>query len=199
LLRFLDTLGIRRVVLAGHALGGEIAWRTAVLAPDRVSRLILIDADGYQLPPLSQPVAFQIAQIRALRWISERVLPRWVVSSSLHNLYGNPELITTDMVDRVFELNLRVGNRKALFQFMDQQDSGSHQHLIRRVTQPTLVLWGEQDRLVPAEFAYRFCQDIPDCTLVRFPALGHKPHEEAPAASIQPVLRFLEKPLSNHR
>lgn len=199
LLRFLDTLEIRRVVLAGHALGGEIAWRTAVLAPDRVSRLILIDADGYQLSPLSQPVAFQIAQIRALRWISERVLPKWVVSSSLHNLYGNPDMVTADMVDRVFELNLRVGNRRALFQFMDQQESGSQQHLIRRVSQPTLVLWGEQDRLVPAEFAYRFCQDISDCTLVRFPTLGHKPHEEAPQESIQPVLRFLEKPDSGKR
>lgn len=193
LLRFLDTLGLQKVVLGGHALGGEIAWRTAILAPDRVDRLILIDADGYQLSPLSQPIAFQFARIHALRWISERVLPYWIVSSSLHDLSGDPGKVNQDMVDRVFELNLRVGNRKALFQFMDQQESGSHQQLIKRISQPTLVLWGEKDKLVPTEFAYRFCQDIPQCTLVRFPELGHKPYEEAPAVTLEPVQRFLKR------
>jgi pimeloyl-ACP methyl ester carboxylesterase len=199
ILRFLDTLGIRQVVLGGHALGGEIAWRTAVLAPERVSRLILIDADGYQLSPLSQPIAFQLARIRALRWISERVLPYSIVESSVRDLSWEEDAVRTEVVDRVFDLNLRVGNRRALFQFMDQQESGSHQQLIRRVSQPTLVLWGEKDRLVPTEFAYRFCQDIPKCTLVRFPKLGHKPQEDDPATTIEPVLRFLSKPDSTRQ
>ena len=47
-LRLLDVLSLKRVVLIGNALGGEIAWQTAVLAPERVSKLVLIDADGYQ-------------------------------------------------------------------------------------------------------------------------------------------------------
>jgi pimeloyl-ACP methyl ester carboxylesterase len=197
MLRFLDAMGIQKVTLIGHALGGEIAWRTAVMAPDRISRLVLVDADGYQLSPLSQPIAFQIARIKALRWISERILPYSVVSSSVRSLMGNPDAISNDIIDRVFELNLRVGNRRALFQFMDQQTSGSHQHLIRKVKQPTLVLWGEKDRLVPSEFGYRFCEDIPTCTLVRFPSMGHIPLQEDPTKSLEPVLRFLAKPDSH--
>ncbi len=194
MLRFLDALKLQKVVLIGHALGGEIAWRTAVMAPDRISRLVLVDADGYKLSPLSQPIAFQIARIKALRWISERILPYSVVSSSVRNLKGNPDTTAKEIIDRVFELNLRVGNRRALFQFMDQQTSGSHQDWIRKIKQPTLVLWGEKDRLVPAEFGYRFCEDISTCTLVRFPHLGHIPSEEDPVVSLQPVLNFLAKP-----
>lgn len=194
LLRFLDALDLKEVVLGGNGTGGEIAWRTAVLAPDRVKRLILIDADGYEQSPLSQPLAFHFAQIKAMRWVSERILPESLVAASVHNLYGDPSKVTDEIIRRIFEMNLRVGNRRALFQFMDQQTSGAQQQLIKQVKQPTLVLWGEKDKLVPVEFAYRFCKDITNCTLVRFPELGHLPEEESPTTTVVPVLTFLNKP-----
>ena len=192
-LRLLDTLGVRHVVLAGNALGGEIAWQTALLAPERVRKLILIDADGYQISSLSMPIAFQIAGARGLRWVSERILPRSIVEASVRDVYGQPDKVTDDMVDRYFELALRVGNRGALFQRMDQTESGAKQHLIRQIKQPTLVLWGGRDGMVPVEFSYRFCQDIPKCTLVLFPELGHIPQEEDPVKTLEPVRRFLNR------
>lgn len=194
LLRFLDTLDLKEVVLGGNGLGGEIAWRTAIIAPARVKRLVLIDADGYAQSPLSQPLAFHFAQIKAMRWISERILPESLVAASVRNLYGTPTKVTDTIIRRIFEMNLRVGNRRALFQFMDQQTSGAQQHLIKQIKQPTLVLWGEKDKLVPVEFAYRFCTDITNCTLVRFPQLGHIPEEEAASTTVMPVLKFLNKP-----
>lgn len=193
-LRLLDILGVKRVVLVGNALGGEIAWHTAVLAPERVRQLILVDSDGYELSPLSQPIAFQIAGARGLRWISERILPRSVIESSVRDVFGQPSAVRQEVIDRYFELNLRVGNRRALFQRMDQGESGARQELIRRVTQPTLVLWGGRDGMVPATFASRFCEDIPQCVKVIFPQLGHIPQEEAPERTLAPVRRFLDLP-----
>ena len=194
LLRLLDTLGVKRVVLGGNALGGEVAWQTALLAPERVRKLILVDSDGYQLSPLSQPVAFQIAGARGLRWVSERILPRSVIESSVRDVFGDPAKVDYLKVDRYFELNLRVGNRRALFQRMDQAESGAKQHLIRRIQQPTLVLWGARDGMVPVGFADQFCLEIPVCTKVIFPQLGHIPQEEDPAATLAPVKTFLAMP-----
>ncbi len=193
-LRLLDTLGVRRVVLAGNALGGEIAWQTALLAPDRVRKLILVDSDGYQLSPLSQPIAFQIAGARSLRWVSERILPRSVIESSVRNVFGHPDKVTQDRVDRYFELALRVGNRRALFQRMDQADSGAKEQQIRLIKQPVLVLWGAKDGMAPVTFADRFCGDINVCQKVIFPDLGHIPQEESPAQTLAPVLHFLSAP-----
>lgn len=191
ILRFLDTLEIKRVVIAGNALGGEIAWRTALLAPERVHQLILLDSDGYQPSVLSMPLGFQVASMRGLRWIAERTLPRPLMTASLLSVFGEPDRITSERIDRYFELNLRVGNRRALFQRMDQATFGDGAHLIRRVTQPTLVLWGERDEMISPDLGSRFCQDIPRCHLVTFPKLGHLPHEEDPRTTVQAVQAFL--------
>ncbi len=190
-LRLLDTLGVKQVVLAGNALGGEVAWQTAVLAPDRVRKLVLIDSDGYQPSVLSMPIAFQIASMRGLRWVSERILPKAMVAASVRNVFGAPDKATQDKIDRYFELNLRVGNRRALFQRMDQAQFGNNATLIRRVTQPTLVIWGERDEMISPEHGTLFCQDIQRCRLVTYPTLGHLPQEEDPEGTLPDLVSFL--------
>lgn len=190
-LRLLDTLEIKRVVIAGNALGGEIAWQTALLAPERVQKLILIDADGYQPAVLSMPLAFQIASMRGLRWVAERILPRALMTVSLRSVFGEPERVTPERIDRYFELNLRVGNRRALFQRMDQATFGERAPQIRQIAQPTLVLWGERDKMIAPELGAQFCRDIPRCRLVTFPKLGHVPQEEDPEATLRAVKAFL--------
>ncbi len=190
-LRFLDTLNVKRVILVGNALGGEVAWQTAVLAPERVRKLVLIDSDGYQPSVLSMPIAFQIASMRGLRWVSERILPRSLVESSVRSVFGDPSHATKEKVDRYFELNLRVGNRRALFQRMDQAQFGSNSALIHRVQQPTLVMWGEKDEMISPDQGNLFCRDIPHCQLKTFPGLGHLPQEEDPQATLKVFLGFL--------
>ncbi|MBI2733122.1 MAG: alpha/beta hydrolase [Aquabacterium sp.] len=190
-LRFLDTLNLKRVILVGNALGGEVAWQTAVLAPERVRKLVLIDSDGYQPSVLSMPLAFQIASMRGLRWVSERILPRSLVESSVRSVFGDPAQATKEKVDRYFELNLRVGNRRALFQRMDQAQFGSNSALIHRVQQPTLVMWGEKDEMISPDQGNLFCRDIPHCQLKTFPGLGHLPQEEDPQATLKVFLAFL--------
>jgi pimeloyl-ACP methyl ester carboxylesterase len=193
-LRLLDTLGVKRVIVVGNALGGEVAWQTAVLAPERVRKLVLIDADGYQPSVLSMPVAFQIASMRGLRWVSERILPRALVASSVRSVFGDRSKATPDKIDRYFELNLRVGNRRALFQRMDQAQFGSNAPLIHRVQAPTLVMWGEKDGMISPDHGQLFCRDIVRCKLVTFPALGHLPQEEDPAATLKVLAPFLAAP-----
>jgi pimeloyl-ACP methyl ester carboxylesterase len=190
-LRLLDNLGAKRVIVGGNALGGEVAWQTAVLAPDRVSKLILIDSDGYEPSVLSMPLAFRVGSARGMRWISERILPKALVASSVRSVFGDPRKATPEKIDRYFELVLRVGNRRALFQRMDQAQFGESALLIKRVTQPTLVMWGEKDQMSSPEHGELFCSDIVQCRLVTFPNLGHLPQEEDPPATLRVLRAFL--------
>ena len=185
-----DTLGVKSFVLAGNSLGGQIAWETAVAHPERVVRLVLVDAAGYPLQPQSVPIGFRVARTPGLRKVMEFVLPRGVVESSLRNVYGDPSKVTPELVDRFYELTLRQGNRAALGSRMEQKLSGDELQ-IKALKVPTLIVWGAKDRLIPLENGTRFAADIPNSQLVVFDNLGHVPQEEDAPATVKAVKQFL--------
>lgn len=189
-----DQLGVQRFVLAGNSLGGQVAWATAVALPQRVARLVLVDASGYSpesasVPP-SLPLGFRIARMPALRVLTQYTLPRSIVGQSVRNVYGDPSKVTPELVDLYRDMTLRAGNRQALGRRMDQGYSGEVAGL-KTLAIPTLILWGGQDRLIPLEFGQRFARDIAGSRLVVFDELGHVPHEEDPARTVAVVKTFL--------
>jgi len=190
-LDLMDALRVPRAVIVGNSLGGEIAWRTAALAPARVERLVLLDATGYDFAPGRVPLGFRVAALPVLGRIGEHLLPRALVAQSVQSVYGDPARVTEPVVDRYFELTLRDGNRRALGLRMQQLEMGAHADRLKTLTQPTLVLWGGRDRLVPPDNARRFGADIPGAQVVVFDDLGHVPQEEDPARTVRPVLEFL--------
>lgn len=188
----MDALQVQRAVLGGNSLGGEIAWRVAALAPQRVDRLILVDATGYAFAPDDVPLGFRVAALPLVNRITEHLLPRALVAASVRSVYGDPSRVTEPLVDRYFELTLREGNRRALSQRVRQLEAGQHVDRLKALTLPTLVLWGGRDRLVPPSTAQRFAGDIRGAQVVVFDELGHVPHEEDPARTVLAVLAFLE-------
>ena len=190
-LELLDTLKVQRFVIGGNSLGGEVAWRTAHAAPGRVAALVLVDAAGPAFVPESVPLGFRVARTPVLRTLTEWTLPRELVEQSVRNVYGDPARVTPALVDRYFELTLREGNRRALVQRLGVMINGEHVDRIAALRQPTLILWGGRDRLIPPAIGHEFQRLIPGSRLVEFPELGHVPQEEDPARSVEPVLAFL--------
>jgi pimeloyl-ACP methyl ester carboxylesterase len=190
----LDQLGVQRCVLVGNSLGGQIAWSFAAAMPDRVEKLVLLDASGYPpesiTTPQSIPLGFRIASTPGLRVIAEHVLPRGVVESSVRNVYGDPSKVTPNLVELYADMAVREGNRAALARRLQQGYTADVSQL-KKITAPTLVMWGGKDRLAPQEFGPRFVRDIPRARLVVFPELGHLPQEEDPAQSVAEFKRFL--------
>ncbi len=190
----LDKLDVQQFVLAGNSLGGQIAWSAAAAMPDRVQRLILVDASGYPLETLSTPpevpLGFRLARTPGLRWLMEHTLPRGIVETSVRNVYGDPSKVTPELVDLYYDITLRAGNRKALARRMDQGYSADTT-LLKDIKAPTLILWGGKDRLLPLELGQRFQRDIPGAKLVVLDDLGHVPQEEDPARTLAEVRRFL--------
>lgn len=190
-----DQLGIDRFVLAGNSLGGEIAWVTAATLPDRVDRLILVDAAAY--PPQSigvaqdMPLGFRIARMPLVRDLARYVLPRALVARSLAEVYGDPSRITPDLVDLYSDMARRTGNREALARRFEQGNAGVDLSALKRIKAPTLILWGANDRLLPPAIGERLARDIPHARLVVFQGLGHVPQEEDPQRTLAAVRRFL--------
>jgi pimeloyl-ACP methyl ester carboxylesterase len=186
----LDQLKVQRFVLAGNSLGGQIAWHTALVAPQRVDKLILVDAGGFPTEPTSVPLGFQIARIPALAPLMRNILPRSVVESSLRNVYGQPDKVTPELVDLFYDMARREGNRAALNARM-QRGYASDTARLAEIKTPTLILWGGQDRLIPPSHGERFERAIAGSKRVVFAQLGHVPHEEDAAQTVAAAQQFL--------
>jgi pimeloyl-ACP methyl ester carboxylesterase len=187
----LDKLGVEHCLLGGNSLGGYIAWATAVLYPQRIKQLVLVDASGYPFKSDSVPIGFKIAQTPVLNTLMKEVLPRFLVKDSVENVFGDPTRVTPELVNRYFELTTRAGNRQALVERFKQTRPGEFSKRVSEIKIPTLILWGQRDHLIPAAIADRFHQDIATSTLVRFETLGHVPHEEDPLATVAALKDFL--------
>jgi len=191
LLAVLDHLQVRRAVLVGNSFGGQLAWRFALAQPARSARLVLVDAAGYPRNAESIPLGFRLAQVPMLAPLMSRLLPRRMIEVSVRNVYGEPDKVDDELVERYYQLTLHEGNRQALRQRFVQAPSGEAHERIGELKLPTLILWGGRDRLIPPDNAERFLRDIEGSRLVLFEALGHVPQEEDPLRTVAALQRFL--------
>lgn len=189
--RFLSELNIQKCVLAGNSLGGNIAWNYTLNYPRMVDKLILINASGYPSNAESTPIAFKLGQIPLIKNMFTYVTPRFIAKASIENVYADKLKVSKVLVDRYFELTLSEGNRQAFVDKLESKNEQINHDKISLIHQKTLILWGDQDRLIPIKNAYRFQNDLPNDTLVILNDVGHVPMEESPESSLKVVMAFL--------
>lgn len=203
-LRFLDSflaeLDVKECVLVGNSLGGEIAWRYALNKPEQVKGLILIGAAGYpvdakQIPLSELPFSYLWLRIPWIRDLSVKFTNPNSVRNSLEFLYGDQEKLSEETVELYFDMTHREGNRVAITKRMESFSDDAPYEQIPSIDVPTLILWGEKDRLIPVENAWRFHNDLPESRLVIYPEAGHMPMEEIPYESVEAVNDFLSQGL----
>ena len=186
-----DALKLDRFALAGHSLGGGVAWTFAATRPDRVSQIILIDAAGE-----SRDAAWptRLARLPIVGEIGIHFRPERWVRRKLTQAYADPAMVTPDRVKRTAELQRFPGNREATLLRARTQEPLDTAPL-RQLRVATLILWGAQDRWVPVADAFLFQNDIKGATVEIFEKLGHDPMEEDPVATSAVVAAFL-KPIA---
>jgi pimeloyl-ACP methyl ester carboxylesterase len=191
---FLLSQKINQCVLGGNSLGGAIAWSYAVNFPNKVKKLILIDAGGPKLVSKSVPIAFQIAKIPFLKNLFKYVTPRSIVEGSVRNVYGNPNLVSVSLIDRYFELSLREGNRKAFIErISDIKKLENRFNEVANLKMPILLMWGKKDLLIPIEVEKIFEKTLTTEQVVIYDDLGHVPMEENPEKTVIDALKFIDQ------
>lgn len=190
--QFLIKLKIKKCILAGNSLGGQIAGAFTIQHPEMVEKLILIDAAGYKFESKSAPIAFRLARMPVINKLLTFITPKFMARASVENVYFDKSKVTDSLVDRYFELTLREGNRQALVDRLTANIDTFDFKDIRSIKQRTLVMWGDHDMLIPISNAFKFHDDLPNDTIVILKQIGHVPMEEAPYKSIEALLAFLK-------
>lgn len=190
---FLQRLNLQKVSLAGNSLGGYISWNYAVQHPQRVDKLILLDAAGY---PQDMPFMMSVAAWPLIGEMSQLMMPRFMVAMNVKAAYGDRRKVSDALVRRYHDLTLRPGNRKALIQtFRTMKEQSRNPQLGARVAEikaPTLLLWGEEDEWVPLSIMEQFRRDLPNVSVVTYEGVGHMPMEELPVQSARDAHQFLQ-------
>jgi pimeloyl-ACP methyl ester carboxylesterase len=185
----MDQLGVARASLVGNSMGGWIGWNFAAQHPDRVIRLVLVSPAGFASPGFAYDHAPGTPLImRALVYVGP---PRSLLRGALAIAYARLEDLSEATLTRYRDLLLAPGVRQAIVMRMGQTILRDPAPILARIEVPTLLLWGEQDRMIPISNAADYLRDLPHATLVRLPNLGHVPFEEDPAASLAPLQLFL--------
>lgn len=186
----LDTLGLQQVAVLGHSMGGRLAWRFAAAHPERVAALVLLAPDGFASPGFAYG---KPPEVGPLVQVMRHVLPRTVLRMGLKPAFADPALMSDALVDRYHDLMLAPGVRGALIERMQQMRLAEPTPFLQRITAPVLLLWGAEDRMIPAHNAQDYRRVLPAADLVVLPGLGHLPQEEDPEALLLPLQDFLSR------
>ncbi len=191
---FLDSLvthlKLKKFHLAGNGLGAQIAWFYAADHPERLDRLILLDAPGFE--PKNTPWIIWMARTPVINNIMLDITPRSFIDLMLKDIYGDDALVSDSLVQRHFDLLRRPGNRKAFIDRASVSDNRPPVDIVGRISTPTLILWGAEDTRVSPEYAYEFHRRIHGSFLRIYQNTGHWPQEENPVKTVEDVQAFLE-------
>jgi pimeloyl-ACP methyl ester carboxylesterase len=170
----IDGLGIEEFVLVGHSVGGWLASATAASAGGRVRRLILAAPYGANVPDHPLPPVFELTpeEERAMLTNDPTVWEGKVPSGP----------------DPAFDA-ARALEGQSLGRFMPGPFDPQLATVFAAIDQPTLLLWGDDDKIVPVEHAPAWQSAIPNAELEVFPGAGHLLFHERREA-VEAVARF---------
>ncbi len=190
-----DKLALGKFVLGGNSMGGGIAVAYALEHQDRLAGLVLVDAGGAPKKG-NEPgnIGFRIAATPGISMLARSITPRALVERSLSQSVTNQAIVTPAAVDRYWELLRYPGNREAtMIRFASPRKTYDPARLAT-IKVPTLVLWGEEDKLIGPDAARWYAKAIAGSTLHIYPGIGHLPHEEAAEATVTDLKAWLMSP-----
>jgi triacylglycerol lipase len=180
----LKELKVERASLVGNSLGGFTAAAFALAYPEKVDKLVLVDAAGYAVPKDTDPRTFNILNP------STREGVRQVMSV----VFYDKKMFANDaVVDTLFAKKMQTGDGYTIQKFIESILRGEDvlDGKLDKIKQPTLLVWGREDALTPLSMGERFKQDIKGSQLLVFDKCGHVPQMEKAAEFNTALLKFL--------
>lgn len=183
----LDALGLPTTSLVGISLGGGIALNFTLDNPKRVEKLVLADSLG-----IADRVPFHFLSWLTVKtpgvipWSysimrSNRASLRWGLAS----IFGDPSRMTESLVDEVQKVVQRKDTARAFYELQKSEITPTriracYMDRLGEIHQPTLIVHGSKDRLVPVKYAIEASKKIPNARLEIIEGAGHWPMRERP-------------------
>ncbi|HEY0766236.1 MAG TPA: alpha/beta hydrolase [Pyrinomonadaceae bacterium] len=191
LMRLLDALGIPRAIVVGSSYGGAVAATCALDYPERVEKLVLVGAVNN-----NRPLEFALMRLFGSPVFGDVVSPlligsRRLLRRRMKGVYDRHSWVLDERRVDARHLPLRAAStHRAIIRTVRGWDAERISRDAHLISQPTLLLWGENDREIPISDAERLHGQIPGSRLIVFLSCGHLPHEEYPEAFTKVVTDF---------
>ena len=192
LTRFADKLGLDKFSVIGHSMGGKMAWSLAAAQPDRVRALVLMAPDGF---PETKDIGTKPYEVPAIMGLIKYVLPKYLVRKSIEPAFVQADVLNDALVNRYFDMLRAPGVRGAILERSNQTIYTDPVPRLKAIKAPTLLIWGEQDQMIPSTNAQSYANVLSNSTTVLVPKLGHLLQEEQPEKGLAAVMQFLDDQL----
>ena len=192
LTHFADKLGLEKFSIIGHSMGGKMAWTLAASQPERVQALVLMAPDGF---PEAKDIGTKPYEVPAVTGLIKYFLPKYLVRKSIEPAFAEADALSDARVNRYYDMLRAPGVRAAILERSNQTIYTDPVPRLKAIKAPTLLIWGEQDHMIPSTNAKSYASVLSNSTTVLVPKLGHLLQEEQPEKGLTAVMQFLDSHL----
>lgn len=187
--QLIKALGLRRVVVAGHSLGGAIALRVALASPEVIGLVVMnpgIITSG--VPAIAKYLVFPFPRIQAKIFGDPEFR-----GDFLRRSFVDPSIVTDDVIRDLGRTARTHGYLRGMTDMMGQYSDPEEVPMLPRLTVPSLIVWGAQDRGKPKGEFEILKAKLPFNTAVLVATSGHYVHEEAPVETAAAMHAFVDR------
>lgn len=195
---FMDAVKIQQATLVGNSMGAGLAIGMALAHPTRVAKLVLIDGlPQHVMEKLTSPSVRRALDTTAPSWLvsfGNMLFGGLMIESVLKEIVHDPALLTPAVIERSNRNRQRPGLIKPIMTVRENLplwESGFATR-VGEITHPTLVIWGEEDRVFPIAVGEELHQTIKGSRFIRIPKAGHIPQWERPDLVNQELITFIQ-------
>ena len=193
----LQSLDLDSADVIGHSMGGGTAMTLAARHPERVQRLVLVAPAVYPLPLLPWQARLGLTAVVGPLLFKHVYSRRDFARGCREWSVRQGRLLDDDWIDYFWARLNRAGGRESTYACLRMLTSlAAHNADPGRVRAPTLIVWGDEDRLVPLAHGRRLQRAVAGARLEIVPASGHTPFLERPAEFLRLLTPFLAAPAS---
>lgn len=170
--------GFSSTYIAAHSMGGQIALNMALIAPVKINKLILLCSSGYL--KRSKKLLICSSYLPFFEKFVHYYIRRKDVKDHLKNVFFDHALINDELIQEFARPLAEKGFYQALIRLLRHREGDLLPHQLKCIKVPTLLIWGEEDKVVPVEVGHRLVRDLPDARLITYEKTGHLITEERP-------------------
>ncbi|MGG3466068.1 alpha/beta hydrolase [Neobacillus pocheonensis] len=178
--------GYSNTYIVAHSMGGQIALNMALIAPEKINKLFLLCSSGYL--KRAKKLLIYSSYLPFFEKFLHYYIRRKDVTHHLRNVFFNQTLINDELIEEFGKPLAEKGFYKALIRLLRHREGDLLPQQLQDIQVPTLLIWGEEDRVVPVEVGQRLVRDLPDAQLITYEKTGHLITEERPELVFKNIL-----------
>lgn len=189
IIQLIEKLAVKKAIIIGHSMGGQVALNIAHLRPDLVRKMILLASSGY-LKRTNRALILS-SYLPFFHLYVKRHLKQSGLEQNLQRVVYNASIIDKEMEDGYLEPFLQANIFHALTRMLRNWEGDLPTAVLHKIETPILLIWGKYDRVVPLHIGEQLHNDLKNSKLIVLENTGHLVPEEEPEKVMSLVSGFI--------